>query len=198
GGQTVANSAVVALGARGGITLVAVNYGTDVIIDVNGYYAPRTLVSTLNSLSGDITLAPGPNISIIPSGNTLTIAATSGGGTITGVTAGTGLMGGGVSGNVTLGIAPAGVTADRIAPAQVVKKVNGAQDSVMISGSGSVTVSTVGNNVTIGGGGGVPHGSFVYGSPSDTTLIGAGFTEIGPSSQDAWFATAASAAPSPR
>ncbi len=38
-GQTVANAAVVALGTGGGVTVVAGVSGTDLILDVNGYYA---------------------------------------------------------------------------------------------------------------------------------------------------------------
>jgi len=74
-GQTVANAAVVPLGTGGGVTVVAGVSGTDLILDTNGYYAPQTVVNTLNSLSGAVTLAAGTNISITPAGNTLTIAA---------------------------------------------------------------------------------------------------------------------------
>jgi hypothetical protein len=48
---------------------------TDLVIDVNGYYAPVGIVNSLNTLTGDVTLAAGANISITPAGNTLTIAA---------------------------------------------------------------------------------------------------------------------------
>lgn len=41
------------------------------------------LVTSLNSLTGAVTLAAGTNVTITPSGNTLTIASTGGGGTIT-------------------------------------------------------------------------------------------------------------------
>jgi len=50
-GQTIANAAVVPLGAGGGITVVAGVSGTDLLIDTNGYYAPQTVVNTVNSLS---------------------------------------------------------------------------------------------------------------------------------------------------
>ena len=63
------------------------------------------VVKSINTLRDSVTIAAGSNVTITPTGNTLTIAAASGGGgTITGVTAGTGLTGGGSSGNVTLGL----------------------------------------------------------------------------------------------
>lgn len=47
-------------------------------------------VKTLNSLAGDVTLAAGSNVTITPSGNTLTVASTAGGsGTVTSVGNGT-------------------------------------------------------------------------------------------------------------
>ena len=68
--------------------------------------ASGQVVKSINTLKDSVTLAAGTNVSITPSGNTLTIsAAGGGGGTITGVTAGTGLSGGGGSGNVTLNTA---------------------------------------------------------------------------------------------
>ena len=182
-GQTVANSAVVPLGIAGGISVIAGVSGTDLIIDTNGYYD--------NS------------------------------GLITQVSPGTGLAGGGSSGNVTLGIAPGGVTSNElatnavtsskiaanavtagaIAPGQVVKSVNGATDGVSVVGSGGITVSTVGATITLGGGGGgggIPPGGFIFGKPNDTTLIGAGYTEIGQSVQDYWTPTTISGAPTER
>ncbi len=171
------NASIVTLGTGGAIT-VQPNQGggtIDLVIDVNGYY--------------------------------------DGSGLITGVTAGTGLAGGGTSGTVSVGIAAGGVTstelaanavtsakiaanavtAGAIAPGQVVKSVNGATDGVTVAGSGAVTVSTAGSTITVGGG--APSGSFVLGNPGDTTLIGAGYTEFGPSGQDAWKATATILAP---
>jgi len=73
--QTVANAAVVPLGTGGGVTVVAGVSGTDLILDTNGYYAPQTVVNTVNGLSGAVTLAAGTNVTITPAGQTLTIAA---------------------------------------------------------------------------------------------------------------------------
>ncbi len=71
----ISNSAVVPLGTGGAITVVAGVTNIDLIIDTNGYYAPQTVVNTVNGLSGAVTLAAGTNISVTPAGNTLTIAA---------------------------------------------------------------------------------------------------------------------------
>jgi hypothetical protein len=73
-GQTIANAAVISLGTSGGITFVAAVSGTDLIVDTNGYYAPQTVVNTLNGLSGAVALAAGTDVSITPSSSTLTIA----------------------------------------------------------------------------------------------------------------------------
>jgi len=82
------------------------------------------IVSSLDGVSNDgsdIDLIAGSNITITPNdaANTITIAATGGGGgTITGVTAGSGLTGGGTTGNATLDVgAGTGITvaADAVA-----------------------------------------------------------------------------------
>jgi hypothetical protein len=78
----ISNAAIVPLGTGGAITVQVDGPGTiDLIVDVNGYYSPLGVVRTVNTFSGDLTLAPGTNISITPSGgNTLTITNTGGGG----------------------------------------------------------------------------------------------------------------------
>jgi N-acetylneuraminic acid mutarotase len=180
-GQTVANAALVPLGVGGGLTIAAGVSGTDLIVDTNGYYDSSIL--------------------------------------ITQVSPGTGLSGGGTSGNVTLGIAPGGVTstelatnavtstkiaanavtAGAIASGQVVKSVNGASDSVTISGAGATTVSTVGNSITVSSSpSALPSGTFVLGAPADTTLIGAGFSEIQQDAHEFWKSTATTNAPTAR
>jgi hypothetical protein len=73
--QTVANAAVIALGTGGQTNFIAGVSGTDLIIDVNGYYPSTGVVTSINSLPGDITLAAGANVTLTPSGSTLTIDA---------------------------------------------------------------------------------------------------------------------------
>ena len=72
----LSNAAVVPLGTGGAITVVAGVVSIDLVIDVNGYYAPQVVVDTVNGLTGAVTLAAGSNISITPAGSTLTIANT--------------------------------------------------------------------------------------------------------------------------
>src|SRR5664280_2467976 len=71
------NAAVVPAGTRGQIDIYC-QFAGRVVIDVNGYYGPQSVVTSLNTRIGDVTLAEGTNVTITPSGNTLTIAASSG------------------------------------------------------------------------------------------------------------------------
>ena len=79
-GQTSSNAAVVALGAGGAVSVAAGVSGTDLVVDVNGYYGPGVVTSLVApgplTLTGDVALAAGPNITITPAGNTLTIGST--------------------------------------------------------------------------------------------------------------------------
>jgi hypothetical protein len=83
------------------------------------------------------------------------------------------------------------VTSGAIATGQVVKSLNGLQDSVSIVGSGGTTVTPGAGTITISSaaGGGAPMGSFLLGNPGDSTIIGAGYSEVGPSNVDVWSAT---------
>ena len=70
--QLEANAAVVPAGTAGSIN-VFVNAPGHLLIDINGYYRAVPVVNTVNTLSGNVTLAPGTGVSITPGGNTLTI-----------------------------------------------------------------------------------------------------------------------------
>ncbi len=70
----VENAAIVPAGTSGAIDVYC-QYAGRVVIDINGYYAPQSVVTSLNTKTGDVTLAAGSNVTITPSGNTLTIDA---------------------------------------------------------------------------------------------------------------------------
>ncbi len=90
-GAFTSGSAIVPAGSDADTTIkLYVQYAAAaVVIDYNGYFAKQPVVTTLNTLSGDVTLSPGSNIAITPSSNTLTIAMTGvAGGTLPGGTSG--------------------------------------------------------------------------------------------------------------
>jgi hypothetical protein len=146
---SVANAAVVGLAAATPDLSVFFNgpaWATvNVIIDVNGYYAPSGIVNSLNGLFGNVSLSGSGSTSVSQNGNGFVVSSSA---TLTGVTAGAGLTGGGSSGSPTLAIAANGVGAANIAPLQVVKSVNGLTDGVTLAGTGNVVVTPNGNTLT--------------------------------------------------
>jgi hypothetical protein len=139
-------------------------------------FDPNQVVRSLNGLKGDLTIAPGTNITVTPSGgNTLTIAAPN---VLTAVFHDATLAGNG-TGVSPLGIANGGVgttqlannsvisnkiasaavnsqhlasnsvIADKIASGQVVKSLNGLTDNVTFAAGSGITLTPAGNTVTI-------------------------------------------------
>ncbi len=137
GGGTSGN-VTLNVGAGAGITVDA----DTVSVATNGITASMlqdsAAVKSLNGLTGNVNLVAGSNVSITPSGQTITISATpgGGGGDITAVNAGAGLTGGGTSGDVTLSVATGGITNTMLA--------DGSADSSKIA-DGSVGTADLAN-----------------------------------------------------
>ncbi|HWC65060.1 MAG TPA: hypothetical protein VG777_03175, partial [Thermoanaerobaculia bacterium] len=117
-------------------------------------------VTSLNGLTGALTIAHGANTTVNVSGHTITIDAV-GGGSGSGLTAvahDNSLIGSGTAG-IPLGIAPSGVgnaqlgagavTAAKISPGQVVTSVNGLHDAVALAAGSNITLTPAGNTITI-------------------------------------------------
>ncbi len=139
----------------GDLRLQADTSATDILGDVVGYFgAAAGLVTSVNSITGPVTIAPGSGISVTPSGSTLTIAST--GGTVTSVATGAGLTGGPITttgavdlnlnaagglsktlgGGNELGVADGGVTGAKIANGAVGSaQINNAQVQARLAGS---------------------------------------------------------------
>ncbi len=73
-GQTLANAAIVPLSGSGSASFVAGVSGTDLVLDVNGCYAPQPVVTSLNGSTGAVTLLAGQNVSLTDGPGSVTIA----------------------------------------------------------------------------------------------------------------------------
>jgi hypothetical protein len=138
----------------------------------NGKIATGQVVTSLNNLKNDVTLNAGSNVTITPLGNSITIAASGGGGsgiqqlqntdnalsianpngpaTTVNVTD---------RGITTSLLADGSVTNVKIAPGQTVKSVNTLKDDITLAAGSNVTITPSGNTLTIastGGGGSNP------------------------------------------
>jgi hypothetical protein len=127
-------------------------------------------VTSLNGLSGALTITAGSGISITPSGSSIAIAFTGGGSSgITSVTHDASLAGAGT------GPSPLGIAAG-----QVVRSVNGLHDAVTLAAGSNVTLTPSGSTITIaasggGGGGGlvsVSHDASLTGDGTAATPLG--------------------------
>jgi hypothetical protein len=146
GNDVVVNAAVVPLSAAGGISMALGVSGGDVILDTNGYYTDAADVASVNGLTGDVTLSAGANVTLTPSGNSLTIASSAGSGPPTGA-AGGGLSGtypnpGIAAGAVgTSQLASAAVTDAKVASGISYAKLSGAPSSLPPSGAAGGSLS---------------------------------------------------------
>ena len=147
------------LGPGGSLTVLEnapAGQTVDLVVDVDRDSLPVGTVRSLNNLFGFLTLTAGANLSITPSGSTLTIASPQ---TLTGITPGTGIAVSGGPPSPTVLIPPAGILQDRIASGQVVKSLNGLFDGVTLAGAGGATVSQSGQTITVTAPPGLPSGS---------------------------------------
>ncbi len=76
-GETVGNAAIVELGAGGAISAAAGVSGFDLVVDVNGYYAPAGIVTSVNGLQGAVAISPGADVTVGGAGQTITVSANS-------------------------------------------------------------------------------------------------------------------------
>ncbi len=125
--------------------------------------ASGEVVKSINTMHDDVELVAGSNVSIAPSGNTLIISATpgGGGGDITGIVATDGLAGGGTSGDVVVTIADQGVTTQRLADDAVtdakipdntvIRSLNNITDNVELTAGQNIAITPAGNTIMIEG-----------------------------------------------
>jgi len=134
-------------------------------------------VTSLNALTGALTLKAGNGISITPSGSAISIAFTGGGSSgLTSVTHDASLSGAG-TGASPLAIATSGVgnsqlaagavTAPKIASGQVVTAINGLHDNLTLAAGSNVTITPNGSTLTVASSGG--HLALPYSDGGDSS-----------------------------
>lgn len=170
GASALANAIIIPAGTSGAIDVLVAGFNTHLLIDINGYYAPISIVNSMNSLSGAVTLAPGSNISITPSGNTLTIANTapappaawqlSGN---SGTTGGTNFLG--TTDNQALEVKVNGGRALRLEP------TGGSPNVLLGLAANSVAGGVIGSTI---GGGGVPGFPHTIGTGANYAVVAGG------------------------
>jgi hypothetical protein len=145
-------------------------------------FDPNLVVRSLNGLRGDLFLAAGANITVMPSGgNTLTIAAPN---VLTSVFHNSTLTGTGTAAS-PLGISDGGVnttqlannavTSSKIASGQVVKSLNNLKDDVTIAAGSNITITPSGNTLTLAATAGlssVSHDSSLKGNGTSASPLG--------------------------
>ena len=147
----------------GSITSAKIADGTVGSADIGG----GQVVKSVNGLQDALTLAAGSNVTITPSGNTLTIASSGGGSladdAVTSAKIADGAVGSAdLAANAVTGgkIADGTIAAVDVAGGQVVKSVNGLKDAVTLVAGSNVTITPSGNSLSISAstGGGVGTG----------------------------------------
>ena len=121
------------------------------------HLANGVVVRSLNSLTDNVQLAAGSNITITPAGNTLTIAAPNAltsvahDSTLTGNGTPSSLLGVAAGGIGTTQLADNSVTHAKIAPNQVVTSLNNLKEDVTLAAGSNITITPSGNTLTIAG-----------------------------------------------